>query len=499
MSSESSLPVALVQLLPSLQEDTPVWLVGGAVRDKLLGLESLDLDFVVDGDALALARRVADRFGGHYFPLDPQRETGRAILPHDGGKRLTCDFARMRGSDIGEDLRGRDFTINALAIHLQPPFRRIDPLGGAADLRAGRLRACTDSALVEDPIRMLRAVRLAIQFELKIEPESLVAIKQAASLLETASPERTRDELFSILGGNHPGSAIRLMDHLGLLFHGLKELAELKGRPLPAPIAFAGLNFSISIAGRLDQLLSVLQQEHDPEAAAEISLAQVAFRLGRFRGQIHRFLESVLSTDRCVRPLIFFGGLYLPSGYPHHRVEIGDSPVEEELYRRSAELATERARWLRLSNVEVDFVANLLRHQPGSGLVNFTEAGHPLAIYRFFRDVGEAGIGVVLLSLAEFLGAYTPPVPQNAWAQRLDAARTLLSAYFEYHDRIIDPPALVRGGELMKALGLPPGERIGQTLEAIREAQVLGEVADHQQALEFARRWLNKPEDEPAG
>lgn len=499
MPSESSLPDELVHLLPLLLDGAQVWLVGGAVRDKLLGLESLDLDFVVDGDALALARQVADSFGGHYFPLDLQRETGRAIIPREGGKHLTCDFARMRGLEIDEDLRGRDFTINALAIRLQPPFRHIDPLGGAADLRAGRLRTCTDSALVEDPIRTMRAVRLAIQFELKIDPETLAAIKEAAPFLANVSPERTRDELFSILAGNQPGRAIRLMDHLGLLIHALPELADLKGRPLPEPILFAGLDFSISIARRLDQLLSVLQQEHDPETAAEITLAQVAFRLGRFRGQIHPFLESVLSADRRVRSLIFFGGLYLPSGYPDDRDGIGDSPVVEEVYLRSTELVAERARKLRLSNVEIDFVANLLRNQPGPGLVHFREPGHPLEIYRFFRDVGVAGIGVVLLSLAEFLGAYTPPAPQNAWAQRLDAARTLLSAYFESHGRIIDPPALVRGGELVRELGLTPGELIGETLEAIREAQVLGKVADREQALEYARRWLESPRDEPAG
>lgn len=492
MASASSLPAAVRRLLPSIHNSDHVWLVGGAVRDQLLGIESYDLDFVVDGDALACARRLADSLGGSYFPLDLERETGRAILPSDGDKRLTCDFARMRGADIHEDLQSRDFTVNALAIHLHPPFDRLDPLGGAADLRAGRLRACSASSLADDPVRTLRAIRLAIQFELKIEPETLESIKGAARLLAHASSERKRDELFSILDGDHPGRAMRLMDHLDLLLHTFPELTELKGRPLPEPVVYEALDYSLSIAARLEQLLSVLEQEHDPESAAEITLAQIALRLGRYREQISRCAGSVLSAERRVRSLLFFGALYLPSGTPFLGELVEESGGAGQLYQQSAQLAAERARALRLSNVETDFVAKLIYGQPGTRNARFRAAEHALAVYQFFRDVGEAGIGVVLLSLAEFLGAYTPPVPQNAWAQRLDVARNLLGAYFESYDQIIDPPLLVRGGELVGEFDLAPGEIVGKALEAVREAQVLGEVENRKQALEFVRRWLEQ-------
>jgi tRNA nucleotidyltransferase/poly(A) polymerase len=489
MTTEADLPKTIPTILSQIQGGDPVWLVGGAVRDQLLGRESLDLDFVVDGDALAVARRLADTLGGDYFTLDEARGTGRALLSFEGDQRLTCDFARMRGPDIEADLLSRDFTINALAIRMEQPYERLDPLGGSSDLRAGRLRACSRSSLSDDPVRALRAVRLAAQFHLKIEPETLKLIRTVAPQITNVSAERARDEILQILGGERPGSALRLLKRLDLLFPTFPELESLEGRRLQDPLIKEALDYAFAIVARLEELLSLLRREHDPEAAAEMTLAQVAFRLGRYREQINAYMERIISSDRELRPLLFFGALYFPVGLAEFAAD-DETKQEQTVFLLGAESAGARARSLRLSNREVEFIEKLLYQQRIPSLVDFGASDRAREIHRFYRDMGKVGIGAVLLHLAGFLGAYIPPIPQNAWAQRLETARALLSAYFDSYERIVEPPNLVRGGELVEEFNLDPGPQIGKVLEAIREAQAAGAVTNREQAIQLARRLL---------
>ena len=114
----------------ALPADMPVYLVGGAVRDAMLSIPTHDLDFALPGDALKVARQVANILGAAYYPLDLERETGRVILLDSPGNRLALDFASFRGSNLENDLRDRDFTINAMALDVHEPGKLIDPLGG---------------------------------------------------------------------------------------------------------------------------------------------------------------------------------------------------------------------------------------------------------------------------------------------------------------------------------------------------------------------------------
>ncbi len=133
MTLQKSLPPALLELLPSPVEGPQVWLVGGAVRDHFLHRQSFDLDFVVAGDALRLARRIADALGGKYYDLDPERGAGRVLVPGSTGEEWVFDFTRMRGSSLQDDLWNRDFTINALAFDPHNLDILIDPMGGLKD------------------------------------------------------------------------------------------------------------------------------------------------------------------------------------------------------------------------------------------------------------------------------------------------------------------------------------------------------------------------------
>ena len=221
-----SYPLPFSSLLDSVRNalpDVELYLVGGAVRDMLLNRVSHDLDFAIPKDAIQMARRAANALHADFYVLDESFDTARVILSADNGTRDILDFAAFRAPSISpqilriwrsaeggieSDLRGRDFTINAIAFDLRNQTI-LDPLGGASDLRAKLIRACSDTSLKDDPIRILRAVRQAAALDFKIEAETRKAMKQAAPLLPNISPERQRDELFKILEGPRPDASLR--------------------------------------------------------------------------------------------------------------------------------------------------------------------------------------------------------------------------------------------------------------------------------------------------
>jgi tRNA nucleotidyltransferase/poly(A) polymerase len=475
----------LIETLASEAKSQKVWLVGGSIRDQLLDRRPLDFDFAVETNARDLARRFADACGGVYFELDGERDTGRVILRRSEGSRRTIDFARLRGADITADLLARDFSINALAIPLEDPSQLIDPTEGLQDLKDKILRACSSDALEADPVRILRAIRIATDFELQIEPNTSQQIKAAGERLSEVSAERLRDEFMRILDLDRPTKALRVLDHLGILTIILPELEALRDFQQPSAYVFDGLAHTLAVSERLRDLLGVLASKHDPDAPGDIVLAQTSFRLGRFREQIRKLMLSELSTSRTRRQLLQLAALYHDVGKPDALgIEGGGKPTYEQI---SADKLSARARQLRLSGKEIDHLEKVVRHHKRIEQLEGDESISDRGIYRFFRDTGDAGVDVVLISLADCLGKYAGAPPEDVLNQKIEASRQLLTAFFEDHEQRIDPKAVITGSELLSELNLQPGPEIGRLLEVIREAQASGEVHSREEALILAR------------
>ncbi|MFQ5408177.1 MAG: hypothetical protein ACE5FI_07130, partial [Anaerolineales bacterium] len=324
-SIESALPpefAAQRDLLPD-ELDGKVWLVGGAIRDALLRRPIHDLDFAVDGDALALARRAADTFGGAYYTLDAAREIGRVLIDSPEG-RVVLDYARMRGADIVEDLLERDFTINAMGVALPAGSTLLDPAGARDDLQKRMLRATTPHAIARDPLRGVRAVRFAAELGFVIERETRASIRAAAPQLAAVSPERVRDEFMRCLEGPKPAAALRALQLLGLLSTVTPEWDALPG---------AERETTLALVERLAAVVSVLGARHDIEAASEFALGLVAGRVGRYRVQISRRLHEELSVGRTRRGVFFLGA---------QLHDAGDAAARAAALR----LSTAEGRWL---------------------------------------------------------------------------------------------------------------------------------------------------------
>jgi hypothetical protein len=227
----------LRRVLATLREAVPgAYLVGGAVRDLITGRQPFDLDVVTPGDAHAAAEAAGRAFSASVFALDEARAQYRVTLP-GGGPVREIDISSA--PDIVADLRRRDFTVNAIAAPIEADGslgQPIDPTGGLDDLEAGLLRMVSEAALREDPLRLLRAARLAHELQLEIEPETELAVHANASLLNEAAPERQREELVRMLASRWSARAIRLLDSLTLLQELLPEITAARGVGQPFPI-----------------------------------------------------------------------------------------------------------------------------------------------------------------------------------------------------------------------------------------------------------------------
>jgi tRNA nucleotidyltransferase/poly(A) polymerase len=482
-----------------LLSEQEMYLVGGAVRDMLLNRISHDLDFALPSNGIALARRVANDLNADFMSLDQERDTGRVIVTESDGTRTFLDFATYRGKDLEEDLRARDFTINAIAFDPRT-LTLLDPLNGASDLRLKILRACSGTSLSDDPVRILRAVRQAAAFAFKIEGETRKAMKEAASSLPRISVERQRDELFKILEGPRPDASLRALEILGVFPYLLPELPALKGVEQSPPHVYDVWEHTLSVLGYLENILGALAPGYNADDTNDLFTGLLTLRMGRFREQFARHFAASLNTDRSVRAALFFAALYhdvqkpatksVESGW---RIRFFDHDVQ------GAAVAEERARAFNLSNDEVERIRLIIQHHMRfhfftSRLEGDRQEPSRKAIYRFFRDTGKASSDLVLLGLADLRGTQGTTLKQETWTAALDVARILLENYWEKPQETVSPPRLLNGNELMTELGLAPGRVVGQLLEAIREGQATGKVENRAQAVAFAREYLKELE-----
>jgi putative nucleotidyltransferase with HDIG domain len=485
----------IIELLP---KDTPVFLVGGAVRDVLLNRPNFDLDFVTSADAMKIARQVANDLGAAYFPLDTERHVARVILKSPDsifgqkGTSPRVDFSSLQGEDLMSDLRGRDFTMNAMAVDIVHPQKLIDPLGGAADLLSKRLRSCSPSTFLDDPVRILRAIRFSVDLGLTIQSDTLQHIHQAITHLPEVSAERLRDELFRMLLQSHPSTSLRILDQLNALVYVLPELCLLKGVQQSPPHIMDVWDHTLDCISRIESILDVLAPEYDPEKSGNLAMGLVAMRLGRFRKPLLEHLNNALNPDRPHRGLLFLAGLYHDVG--KHKTQTMDDSGKIRFINHEqvgGKLAEKRGQELKLSNLEIERMITIVdHHMRPSWLSHQDDLPTRKAIYRFFRDTGAAGVDICILSLADVLATYGPTLVQDRWMRHLDVVRVLLSAWWENPAEDLFPPPIIDGEKLMAELDILPGPIVGYLLESIREAQVTRNVQTQQEAIILARNLL---------
>ena len=493
MTLQELLTPELLKHLPSQAEGKQVWLVGGAVRDHFLQRQSLDLDFVVAGDALSLARRVADGLGGKYYTLDLERGAGRVLVSLPGGEERILDFTRMQGSDLQEDLGLRDFTINALALDPHHLDELIDPEGGLKDLKDALLRACRSDSIERDPVRALRAVRIASEIEARIDADTIEQIKGARALIIDVSAERLRDEIFRMLENQQPARPLRLLEHLSIFDVLFQEFSNPATEGSYRGDFYEITQRALVVISRLGELFQILAPVHDPEAAADLTLGFTAIRLGRYRQSLSDYLGTELSSGRTQKAWILLGCLF--STYVYQYFDDAHNMSSEELDFKNTRFAatawTERYHVSRKETMWLDRFLDVRVPQLPS-----TPGGErDLQIYRYFQQTQNAGPGLLFSDLAGFLVDSDGPPSEEQWESRVGNAFYFLEAYFERKDDVVDVEPLLSGEDIISAFNLPPGPMIGDLLHRLVEVQVAEKINTRDQALDSIRDMLaGKPE-----
>ncbi|MBW7882857.1 MAG: HD domain-containing protein [Caldilineaceae bacterium] len=489
------------------QESGPVYVVGGAVRDFLLGSGSAitDLDVVVEYSAVAAARRVADKLGWAVYPLDSGRDVARLIFTA-GPVPLVCDVAAMRGGTIESDLLARDFTVNAMALRWmgRGAAELLDPAHGQDDIKSRLLRRVTPLSLADDPIRLLRIVRLALQLDFSIEEETLVQLLRIGDTIKLASPERVRDELWKMFGLPAADQALEQLHQFGLLRPLLPELAAMEHVAQTAPHDTDVYHHTVRVVRHAAALREWIKGV--PQAAVDETTAAWQKALAPWRYRLRQHMLQTVAAERMRVDWLVWFALWHDVGKTETR---STEHLENGAIRyrflghedAGAVLAARRLEALHFSRIEIDLTQAVIRaHMRPHHLYKSFSTG-PIshrARFRFFRDSGGRtvdampGIDTLLLALADYQGIYSAFPPPN-WDQYLRHVAEMLAYAFDEDGLVKVRTPLVDGRMVMAHFDIAPGPELGRLLEHLHEAQAAGEVRTQEEALALAADWLAKP------
>jgi len=468
------------------REGLDSYIFGGYVRDALLGRSTRDIDIAVCGPALEVARRAAHALNGQYVPLDESRQIARVVLAEGDpaeGRRWHLDFSTIDDS-IEKHLSQRDLTINAMAINTRELEqgtvpRVIDPLHGREDLQRGVIRQASDTAFEDCPVRLLRAVRLATEHSFAIEERTETAIRSRAHLITQVPGEAVREELCRLLSLSRAASHLYYLDRLGLLTAIFPELAATRDVEQPREHYWDVFQHSIETVAAFERLLRGVGNQEDAVLSEAPHIPSAA---EHFEEEVsHGASRAVLAKLACLLHDI---------AKPQTKTVERDGRVRFLGHtRQGADMAGDILQRLRFSKREIKTVQTVIASH--LRLWQMGGEGRPTrrAIYRFFRDCGDASIDVIFVTLADFLAARGPDLDLAEWKQHCEMMQYIWSEH-EKELAVVPPEKLVDGHDLISIFHLEPGPRLGELLEAVREAQGVGEITTRDEALAFVRRRL---------
>ncbi|MGQ9475606.1 MAG: HD domain-containing protein [Actinomycetota bacterium] len=450
-----------------------VFLVGGYLRDYLLGRVSDDVDLVTTGDPSLLASRVASYLGEGHFLLDSEERVFR-VVAREGKRRRTLDFSPLRGLSMEADLSMRDFTINALAVDLgrlaaegvlELPRDLIDKHYGWRDLAVGVLRECHKESFLADPVRLVRAFRFRHLMGLEFEERTLNHLKKYSPLVSRVAGERVAAELMETLAAGGAARGFEEMESCGLLKYLFTELVDTVGLEQNAYHHLDVWNHTLATLEELDDLLE------DPGKYYPEHAELVARRMG-----------EPLQEGHPRRSFLRLAALYHDAGKPHTFSRGEDGRIHFHSHQKFSRLAIlGLAERLRLSRRAREYLATVTGSHMDIGLALRSE-WTSRARRRLVGRLGEDLVDVVLLSTADRFATRGPLTTREGLERYVRACRDLLD------DLVMEKetPPLIRGRDLVRELGMEEGPAVGEVLRRVREAQMEGRIRGREEAIRLA-------------
>lgn len=447
-----------------------VFLVGGFIRDYLLGELKHDFDFAVEKNACAFALSFSKKIKGAYILLDQERGCAR-VAKKMKGQIFTFDFAQFRGETFDDDLAHRDFSINTLFVDMAA-LKFSDCLSNVIvasktaqkDLKAQLIKMTSAKVFKEDPLRMLRAFGLRASIGFAIDCKTMARIEKDKDLLNSVSVERIRDEFFKILKVDHASRILEEMDRIGLLEVILPQIKVMfdcrQG-------AYHHLNVWPHSLETVKQFEKIVEENKD-------------------NFDIVADLNQVLASDRKRIALIKLACLLHDIGKPDTRKKEGNKYSFHGHERVGRNIVRSMARMLKLSTRERFALEDMVQWHLRPGYLSNFKVPSQKAIYRYFRDTKAEALSIALLALADQRSTCGPLTTVADQVHHEKICMQLVFQYLEDKKKIPFVP-LINGHDLMRVLKLKPSAVIGELLSLVEEQQVLGQIVTKQQAYEFAR------------
>lgn len=445
-------------ILPRLKG---TYIIGGSVRDLLLGRTPTDYDIAVTGNPEQFAKKLIAKSDGHLVRLG---KPGQMIIRVISGD-LIFDITSLNGTSIEDNLNQRDFTINAIAYDLYSE-RIIDCLGGLQDLADKKVRMVSKEIFKKDPVRLIRAYRIGACLNFEIEAKTATAIKSNTQLLKNIAGERIRVELFTMIGTSTSYLYLSQMAISGLLTAIFPDLDRLKGCFQNHHHHFDGFEHTMRAYGHLETLLN------DPGKILPDTSAK-----------IHQYIHK--NKPALIKCAILLHDIGKPL------MKTLDSSGKCHFYghaRKSADMAQKISQRLRFSNHERQFIDGIIRNhmKPLSLFTAYekktlTQKG----ITRFYKKCGEYTPALLLAAIAD------TKAKQNKLNEKNKAFKSFLKKmifeYFYHYQPISDEPPLITGRDLIHVFGLTPSPLFRKILNLVDDAKLTKTIENRSEALELVK------------
>lgn len=443
-----------------LKEINEGYLVGGSIRDLFTKkCEFCDRDISIRG-AENFARKIANKWDGTFIELDSENKIYRVVLPD---KINFLDISELQGNSIEEDLKRRDFTINAIAYDLAND-KFVDVTGGLKDLKNKVLRHIDDKNFEDDPLRILRAFRFyaVTGFKMTIELEN--ALKKYLSLALNPAKERINYEIMKLFGGDFASGALLKMDEFGLLEKIFPCVTEMKKVPP-------------NTHHHLDLFHHVVE-----------TVRQIEILYNKISGFEKEHLDAV-----------DFGGFprinHLKlAGFLHDIGKFSTWTIEESGRHRfikhddvGSKMVVPLLRDLKFSKKQIEYISCMIKNHIYPSNVIVAPSLNDKVMMRYVRKMGDNVIDNIILAKADRLSARGVDITEEIVNANISGLDKLLDFYLSKKDSLAPLPKLIDGREIMEILNIKPSPKLGEIINAINEAQLNGDITTHDEAVNYIK------------
>lgn len=443
-----------------------IYLVGGTVRDFLMGKDSFDKDIiVVDEDAKDFALKLQKVFDAVYVPLDEENKIYRLVLPD---KINYIDITNPIEGSLHKDLMRRDLTINAVAVNIRTA-EVIDLCGGVTDIHNHTINYINEHNFEDDPLRLLRVYRFQSTLGFELTAETIHAVCKFVKLIHKPAVERIVHELILLFGGKYADKALLNMNKTWLLEEIFPIVNELKKVP--------------------------------PNTHHHLDLFHHSVETVR---QIQLIYESAPDVVREHMDKVDFGGasrlahLKL-AGFLHDIGKFSTWTIEEDTGRHrfikhddvGAKMSVKLLKSMNFSNKQIEYVSSMIRNHiyPSQVMsapeVDYNSATGEKVMMRYVRKMDDNSIDNIILAQADRLSARGEAVSDEMVENNISNLNKLLNFYLSVKDTLEPLPILLDGNDVMKLLNIKPSKRLGEIMNALHEAQLSGDVTTKEQAIDF--------------